>query len=116
MTVGRTLTIPGQRTASDLDEHYIVQPGDSLYSVAKKFQTTVNELKSINSLTSNLLFVGQSLQISTNQTRRQEHIVTPADSLYSLAKRYGVSASQIKDINALENEMLSIGQSIKIPI
>ena len=48
-----------------LNETYIVKQGDSLYSIAKKFNTTVNELKRLNNLDSNLLNINQILLIPT---------------------------------------------------
>ena len=43
--------------------NYIVKPGDTLYSIAREYNTTINNIKSKNNLTSNLLLVGQSILI-----------------------------------------------------
>ena len=57
LSIGQTLIIP-----KDTD-YYIVKKGDSLYSIAKRFNTTVVNLKSLNNLNSNLINVGQSIKI-----------------------------------------------------
>jgi LysM repeat protein len=54
-------------TSSDVaaaSQIYTVQKGDSLWEIAKKFDVTVKELKSLNSLKSNRIYLGQKLQIS----------------------------------------------------
>ena len=55
LSIGQKLKIP------DTDEYYIVKPGDSLYSIANKFNTTVDSIKRKNNLTSNSLSIGQKL-------------------------------------------------------
>ena len=42
---------------------YTVKRGDSLYSIAREYNTTVNEIKKLNNLTSNLLSIGQTIRI-----------------------------------------------------
>ena len=96
-----------------LDNEYIVQKGDSLYSIANKYNTTVNELKSINNLTSNLLSIGQKLKIPTKEAN--EYIVQKGDSLYAIANKYNTTVNELKSINNLTSNLLSIGQKLKIP-
>ena len=62
LTVGQTIKIPVQ--GSNIEQNiYEVQRGDTLYSIAKKFNTTINRIKARNNLTSNLLTIGQQLVV-----------------------------------------------------
>ena len=61
LSVGQSLIIPGSSGTGG--NTYVVQPGDSLYSIARKFNTSVDSIKRKNNLSSNLLSVGQSLVI-----------------------------------------------------
>ena len=62
LSIGQKLKI-SEGTTSSNNEYYTVQKGDTLYGIARKFNTTVDELKRLNNLTSNLLSIGQILII-----------------------------------------------------
>lgn len=115
--IGVPYTAP-DGTSSDV---YVVQRGDSLYSIASKFGVTVNELKSANNLTSNLLSVGQSLIIPSTTpevTPPGEYVVytvKSGDTLYKIANQYGVSVNDIIEFNQLPSTALSINQQLLIP-
>ena len=97
---------------------YIVQKGDSLYSIARKLNTTVNELKSLNNLTSNTLSIGQVLKIPTKFVQDDEtelYVVKSGDSLYSIARNYNTTVDEIKKLNNLTTNTLSVGQLLKLP-
>ena len=98
---------------------YTVKEGDSLYQIAKKYQTTVEELKKINNLKDNNLSINQKLILPTNKEEDKEEYVTytvqKGDSLYQIAKRYNININDIKSINNLKTDNLSIGQKLKIP-
>ena len=100
---------------------YVVQKGDSLYSIASRFGVTVNELKSANNLTSNLLSIGQTLIIPSTTpeiTPPGEYVVytvKSGDTLYKIANQYGVSVNDIIEFNQLPSTSLSINQQILIP-
>ena len=91
---------------------YTVKKGDSLYSIAKKYNTTVDELKRINNLSSNLLSIGQKLIIPSNESTI--YTVLKGDSLYAIAKKYNTTVNKIKTDNNLTNNLLSIGQKLII--
>ena len=92
---------------------YIVKKGDSLYSIARTYNTSINDLKSINNLSSNLLSIGQTLKIP--QTSSNIYTVKKGDSLYSIARTFNTSINDLKSINNLSSNLLSIGQTLKIP-
>lgn len=97
---------------------YIVQKGDSLWSIAKKFNITVEELKSYNNLTSNLLNVGQVLEIPENEIEEEYKVYTikAGDSLYKIANENNITVKELMDYNNLGSTTLQIGQVIRIPI
>ena len=106
----------------NIENIYIVKSGDSLYGIAKKFNTSVDDIKRINNLTNNLLSIGQKLIIpneNINNTSNNEtnttYIVKSGDSLYGIAKKFNTTVDEIKRINNLTSNLLSIGQKLIIP-
>lgn len=114
LMIGELLKLPNALLPEDT---YIVQKGDSLYSIASKYNTTVDALKEVNNLESNILSVGQVLKIPTVEETEGSitYTVQKGDSLYSIAREFNTTAQEIKSLNNLENNLLSIGQELKIP-
>ncbi|MCI6002059.1 MAG: LysM peptidoglycan-binding domain-containing protein [Tenericutes bacterium] len=114
LSIGQKLKILTTTPSQELpSETYVVQKGDSLYSIARKFGTTVDSLKSINNLTSNLLSIGQVLRIPTSE-KQTTYTVQKGDSLYSIAKKFNTSVDNLKALNNLSSNLLSIGQILVI--
>ena len=64
LSIGEQLIIPGKNTSENVSTIiYTVKSGDNLYSIARRYNVTVNEIKSLNNLSSNLLSIGQKLSI-----------------------------------------------------
>ena len=114
LSVGQQLNIPIIKTQTE-GETYIVQKGDNLYSIANKFNTTVDNLKKINNLSSNLLSVGQILKLDETTSDEGIYVVKKGDSLYSIANKYNTTVEELKSLNNLTNNLLSIGQKLKLP-
>ena len=103
---------------SSKSDNYVVQRGDTLWNIAKKFNTTVDNLKKANNLSNNTLYIGQNLVVPdyfTTEDTNITYIVKQGDTLYSIATQYGVSVNELKNNNNLVSDILSIGQNIKIP-
>ncbi|MBO5182908.1 MAG: LysM peptidoglycan-binding domain-containing protein [Bacilli bacterium] len=117
LQIGQVLTISGKTDIEPSDNIYIVKSGDSLYQIALKYNTTVNEIKSLNNLTSNLLSIGQKLKIPSSSSSNEYLIYTvkSGDSLYQIALKYNTTVNEIKSLNNLTSNLLSIGQQLKIP-
>jgi len=102
-------------------EFYIVKSGDTLYSIARKYNMSLDELKKLNNLNSNYINVGQKLSVKNNSVDNDNndlsdnYIVKKGDTLYSIARLYNISVSDLKKYNNLKTDVLSIGQVIKIP-
>ncbi|MBQ6282872.1 MAG: LysM peptidoglycan-binding domain-containing protein [Bacilli bacterium] len=97
---------------------YVVKSGDSLYSIAKKFNVSVDSLKSANNLQNNLIRINQKLVIpgfTDNTNSNINYIVQRGDTLYSIASKYNTTINDIKTLNNLTSNILSIGQNLKIP-
>ncbi len=101
-----------------ITDTYKVMKGDTLYSIAKKLDTSVSELKKLNNLSNNTLSIGEILKIPTKSIDTGEtdiYEVKRGDTLYSIANKYGISVSELKAINDLSSDNLSIGQILKVP-
>ena len=92
---------------------YTVKSGDTLYSIARTNNITVDELKELNNLTTNLLSVGQTLLIP-NTTSTSKYIVQKGDTLYSIANKFNTTVDNLKELNNLSSNTLSIGQELLI--
>lgn len=100
----------------DLD-YYTVKSGDTLYSIAKKYGITVDKLKDLNNLNSNMISVNQKLLVNGQKKDQttNTYVVEKGDNLYSIAKKYSTTVSKIKELNNLKSDALSIGQELIIP-
>lgn len=96
--------------------YYVVQKGDSLWSIAKKYGLNVDELKEINNLSSNLLQVGDVLKVIKEFPALNEntYIVQKGDTLYSIANKYKMTVNELKSLNNLSSNILTIGQKLLI--
>ena len=91
---------------------YTVAPGDTLYSIARRYGTTVEELMRLNGLESFLLQPGQVLKLPS---RERTHVVAPGDTLFSLARRYGTTVEALMRLNGLSSPEIKVGQVLRLP-
>ena len=136
LSIGQKLKLPcymkdNDNTTMPNFVMYTVKAGDSLYSIAQQYNTTVDKIKSDNKLTSNNLSIGQVLMIADKTTNMiveecfgedevlEEdyviYVVKPGDNLYSIARKYDTTVSELKRLNNLTSNNLSVGQELKIP-
>lgn len=106
MTLVATLLLEAVARAAP----YTVQPGDTLYSLAKRFVTTAAALQAVNKLSSTALRVGQILEIP-----ERVHTVQKGETLYGVARLYAVTVAQVRQLNALSADAVQIGQKLLIP-
>lgn len=119
LSIGQKLIIPIQNINENNNYiTYIVKANDNLYTIANTYHTTVNAIKDLNNLSSNLLSIGQSLKIPINESipieEYQTYIVKSNDNLYTIAKEFGMTVNELMEVNNLNSNLLSIGQVLKV--
>ena len=119
LQIGQILKIPSATVEQVTPNDYIfytVKAGDSLYSIAKKYNISVNNLINFNQMDSTFLSIGDELLIPIkNNNQNLTYIVKSGDTLYSIAKRYNISIDSLRNSNNLNSDLLQIGQELIIP-
>lgn len=116
LSIGQQLKIT-EPTGSDTPNTsvtYTVKKGDTLYTISRKYNISVDELKKYNNLTSNTLSINQVLRIPTS-TDYRTYKVQRGDTLYSIARKYNVTVNELKTLNNLSSNVLNINQELLIP-
>ncbi|MDP4143689.1 MAG: LysM peptidoglycan-binding domain-containing protein [Bacillota bacterium] len=90
---------------------YVVMPGDTLWLLAQRFNTSVDAIRAMNNLTSDVLMIGQVLRIPSTAIT---YTVMPGDTLWLLAQRFNTTVYAIMALNNLTSDMLMIGQTLFI--
>lgn len=99
-------------------DSYIIQRGDTLDGLARRFNTTVEDLKAANSIAVGAqIIAGQVLLIPRGETRPVEvYEIQPGDSLYGISKRFNTSIGILQGLNGLgDSSAIVAGQSILVP-
>jgi membrane-bound lytic murein transglycosylase D len=103
-----------------LSEH-VVKAGETLYSISRQYNTTVDQLRKANQLETNDLTPGQILRIEGLTVSATEpasgiiHEVKQAETPYSVAKRYGVSVKELMESNNKTDFTVALGEKLRIP-
>ncbi|MEH7355399.1 LysM peptidoglycan-binding domain-containing protein [Neobacillus drentensis] len=121
--------LPPTPAPSDTSE-YTVKSGDSLSKIGVQYGMTVQQLKTLNNLLSDLIFVGQKLKVTGSQTQTPPPVVTPppavlppaastyviksGDTLGKIARQYNMTVQNLKSLNGLTSDMIYVGQTLKV--
>lgn len=89
---------------------YKVVPNDSLYKISTLFKTPVSNLMSGNNLTSNSIYPGQILDVPADV-----YTVKSGDTLFLIAKRYGITVTSIRQANHKWDDQIVAGQKLLLP-
>lgn len=122
--VGQQLNLrqAGQPASASQTVHYLVQRGDTLYSIANRTGVSVADLKAWNGLANELIYVDQQLSVQqTNQPTpappakaAARYQVQKGDTLYAIARETGLSLEQLVKLNGLSSNVIYPGQALKV--
>ncbi|MDP2840533.1 MAG: LysM peptidoglycan-binding domain-containing protein, partial [Syntrophales bacterium] len=104
-----------------------VRQGETLASIAEKYRTSAEAIRSANRLSKKRLVVGQRLNVpirstkasgpaekATKSGKAMNHQVQKGDTLASISRKYGIPVTEIRRINSLRNDTLKIGQTLQL--
>ena len=127
LSVGQVLVIP--TSSSEIptppdnnvgyETTYVVKNGDSLWSIANNYGIAVDKLKNANGITNNMLTIGQELiipvSVPSDSTNTTTYVVKRGDSLWLIANKYNTTVDNLKLLNNLSTNLLTIGQELIVP-
>jgi membrane-bound lytic murein transglycosylase D len=117
---------------------YTVRPGDNLTKLAQAQGISIEQLKSWNRLSTESVLAGQQLRLTapadvtalpvvaqasaprhaknnpSNSPRLETHTVQPGDTLFSIAKRFGLTLAELKRLNHLASDQVKLGQKLVV--
>jgi LysM repeat protein len=103
---------------------HIVQPGETLYRISVRYNTTVAAIAGANNITDpTTIYVGQQLAIpgpdaepTTKSTGATTYTIQPGDNLYRIALKFGLTYQQLAAYNGITNpNSIYVGQVLRIP-
>lgn len=117
LEIGQQLKLKSDSNNSSNKNQYIVQRGDTLYSLALKYNTTVDKLRKLNNLNTNTLTIGQILvlPIETDIDEYDIYVAKKGDSLWSISRKFNIDINDLIELNNLKDLTLQKNQSILVP-
>lgn len=108
------LVIAGAFSTTASAAEYNVQSGDSLWKIADKYEVSVDQLKELNQLDSDLIFPNQKLTIDKETNQTDSYTVQKGDSLSKIAGKFNISVGELKAWNSLNSDLIVIGQQLAV--
>jgi LysM repeat protein len=116
LRVGDVIILPASDVLPAGPIVHIVQPGETLHSIARDYGTTVWALTVLNNLHCSTIYAYQALFVPASmQPGPIIHIVQPGESLYSIANTYDTTVSLIMLANDMSTYVTRVYQRIIIP-
>jgi membrane-bound lytic murein transglycosylase D len=101
-------------------KYHVVRRGDTLYSLARKYNTSVTRIKALNKISSNSIHIGRKLIVRAGSEQTvagtaKTYTVRSGDSLWTISRKLGKSIASIKQANGLKGSGIKIGQRLRVP-
>lgn len=122
---------PVNSTTPSSTNTYTVKSGDTLTAISRQYNTSIAELKALNNLKSDLIFVGQSLKVKEQTKQSAPKPTTPAnststatsgrtytvksgDTLSGISRQYNTTVSELKRLNNLTSDLIFVNQKLTV--
>jgi LysM repeat protein len=117
---GDRLMVSGDLKPSGMEFDYKVRSGDSLWTIARKHNITLEEIKGWNNLNDNMIHPGDRLLLKVADAGEPEidqyYKVRSGDSLWTIARRHNISPEEIKRWNNLKNNTIHPGNRLLLKL
>lgn len=115
-TISENVVETSSKSSSSMEETtHIVKQGDTVFNIAKRYGLSIESLKEGNDLSSDNIRIGQKLKlVVVNDSLSDVHIVKVGDTLFNIAKRYGITVEQLKNANQKSTNHIIIGERLSI--
>src|SRR5690554_4765300 len=110
--VGQNINAEAANNVTTNNQVYVVEQGDNLWTIARNAGMSVNEIKDINELKTDVIRPGQTLFLKTN-AEVGTYNVQEGDNLWTIAKKYGMSVDELKELNNV-SDIIHPGDKLKV--
>lgn len=109
VTIAGITAVTGVASQAYASEHH-VQAGDTLWAIAQENGTSVDALKALNNLNSDLILVGQTLKVENTDT----YTVKKGDTLHTIASQFDLTVNDIMSWNNLTSDTIEVGTKLNL--
>ena len=99
-------------------DYHMVQKGETLYALSKRYNTSLTQLKIANNLETTLIKAGETLRVRnfeySDTLSETVWVVSKGDTLYSIAKQNNTTVEDLKNLNDLSSNLIKVGQKLQV--
>ncbi|WP_077624650.1 C40 family peptidase [Sediminibacillus massiliensis] len=125
LSVAASVVIASAFTTSVEASSYKVKSGDTLWSISQKYNTSVQNLQSINNISGTIIYPNQVIETGSGESSNSSssnvsssntstYKVKSGDTLWAIGKKYGTSVNTLKSLNGLSSDLIRVGQTLKV--
>ncbi|QSS99515.1 LysM peptidoglycan-binding domain-containing protein [Pontibacillus sp. ALD_SL1] len=125
LSLAAVATISSTTAISASAEEVVVKRGDTLWGISQDYDVSVEQIKQLNNLTSNLIFPNQNLTVTRSEdsqvaqkttapSNSSVYTIKPGDTLWGIGQQYNVSVNELKHWNNLSSNMIYSGDTLNV--
>jgi LysM repeat protein len=106
------------QSKNNSNDYHMVQKGETLYALSKRYNTSLTQLKIANNLETTLIKAGETLRVRnfeySDELSETVWVVSKGDTLYSIAKQHNTTVEDLKNLNDLSSNLIKVGQKLQV--